>query len=58
MGTRTRLEERDFNFIPNSSHRVGHVDHSFGKVLGLAARATQLYKLWEDKDTQMMQRGS
>lgn len=29
-----------------SSHRVCHVDHCFGEVLGLAAGATQLYKLW------------
>lgn len=32
-----------------SSHRVCHVDHCFGKVLSLAAGATQLYKLWRPR---------
>lgn len=35
------------------SYCVGCVDHSFGKVLGLATGATQLHKLWRDNDAQM-----
>lgn len=34
-----------------SSYRICRVDHSFGKVLGLAAGATQLYKLQRDTPT-------
>lgn len=38
-----------FESCKQSSHRVCHVDHCFGKVLGLAAGATQLHKLWRPR---------